>query len=591
MDTTINIPALFLLRGRNASGTEQSLWHLIDWSMVAHSVKSLQVRIAKAVEAKQWHKVKRLQWIIAHNLAAKLLAVKRVTENTGKRTPGIDRARWTTANEKLDAAQRLQLKGYKPKAVRRIYIPKSNGKKRPLGIPTLHDRAMQALHLTGLDPVSETTADANSYGFRPYRSCADAIARCFDMLCKKNSPQWILEGDIKGCFDNISHEWMLHNIPMHQHTLKQWLEAGYVDKNQWFVTTSGTPQGSIISPTLANMVLDGLEKHIDVACNIKQVGKTNRRINPHHIHYIRYADDFIVTASDEDYLKQTVLPAIQAFLTQRGLTLSDEKTQITHIEKGFDFLGQNVRKYKGKLLIKPSKKNIKTFLDKVQEVVKSLSNVKTIHLIETLTPMIRGWALYHRHIVAKETFGHIDHAITMMLWRWAKRRHGGDKNKMWIKNRYFTRNKGKDWILYDMEGETEKAEKVTLFQASSIAIKRHVKIDGKANPYAAAHETYFEKRADEKMAAKFTGRQLLEYLYIRQKGCCAFCEQRLTPETGWNTHHIEQRHLGGRNTDDNLVLLHPNCHQSVHQINFSFTKPLPRNPHGKRVIGTSVRAV
>lgn len=590
MDTSINLPALFMLTGRNASGAGQPLWHFIDWSEVIRTVKSLQVRIAKAVEAKKWHKVKRLQWIVTHNFAAKLLAVKRVTENTGKRTPGIDRVTWTTATEKLDAAQKLRLKGYKPKAVRRIYIPKSNGKKRPLGIPTLHDRAMQALHLTGLDPVSETTADANSYGFRPNRSCADAMARCFDMLCKKNSPQWILEGDIKGCFDNISHQWMLENIPLHQHTLKQWLGAGYVEKEHWFATSSGTPQGSIISPTLANMVLDGLEKHIDIACNIKHYSKTNRRINPHHIHFIRYADDFIVTASDENYLKRTVLPAIQDFLTVRGLSLSDDKTHITHIETGFDFLGQNVRKYKGKLLIKPSKKNIKTFLDKVHEVVKNLSNVRTIHLIETLTPMIRGWALYHRHIVAKETFAYIDHAITMMLWRWAKRRHSGNKKMMWLKNRYFIRNKGKDWILYDTAEDNDK-EKVTLFQASSIAIKRHVKIDSKANPYSPEYETYFEQRAAEKMAEKFTGRQLLTYLYNRQSGCCAFCEQRLTPQTGWNTHHIEQRHLGGKNSEDNLVLLHPNCHVSVHQNNFSFMKPPPRNPHGNRVIGRSVRAV
>jgi RNA-directed DNA polymerase len=590
MDTSINIPVLFMLTGRNASGAESTLWHLIDWSVVTRSVKSLQVRIAKAVEAKKWQKVRRLQWLITHNFSAKLLAVKRVTENAGKRTPGIDRVTWTSAADKLDAARKLRLKGYKPKAVRRIYIPKSNGKKRPLGIPTLHDRAMQALHLTALDPVSETTADANSYGFRPNRSCADAIARCFDMLCKKSSPQWILEGDIKGCFDNISHEWMLKNIPMHGQTLRQWLEAGYVEKGNWFATSSGTPQGSIISPTLANMVLDGLEKHIDIACNIKYVGKSNRRINPNHIHFIRYADDFIVTSSDEKYLKQTVLPAIQDFLTRRGLTLSDDKTHITHIESGFDFLGQNVRKYKGKLLIKPSKKNIKTFLDKVHEVIKNLSNVRTLHLIETLTPMIRGWALYHRHIVAKETFSHIDHAITMTLWRWAKRRHSGGKNKMWIKHRYFTRNKGRDWILFDTDEESNN-EKVILFQASSIAIKRHVKIDSKANPYSPQSELYFEKRADEKMAEKFTGRTLLNYLFTRQKGCCAFCEQRLSPQTGWNTHHIEHRHLGGKNTDDNLVLLHPNCHQSVHQINFSFTKPLPRNPHGNRVIGTSVRAV
>jgi RNA-directed DNA polymerase len=581
MDTSVAIPALYMLTGRNASGAENNLWHYVDWSAVTHSVKSLQVRLAKAVEAKRWRKVTSLQYLVNHSLASKLLAVKRVTENTGKHTAGIDGVTWTTAKDKLKAVFNLRLKKYKPQAVRRIYIPKSNGKKRPLGIPTLHDRAMQALHLLGLDPVSETTADGNSYGFRPHRSCADAIARCFDRLCQKTSPQWILEGDIKGCFDNISHDWMLKNIPMHTKTLNQWFKAGYIEKQKLFPTTSGTPQGSIISPTLANMVLDGLEQHIDTACRIKKIGKDNRRKNPHHIHFIRYADDFIVTADSPDYLEQTVLPAIQQFLSPRGLSLSMEKTHITHINDGFDFLGQNIRKYGDKLLIKPSKKNIETFLEKVHKVIKAHPTMRALNLIKTLTPMIRGWAMYHRHIVAKETFAKIDHDITMMLWRWAKRRHNhGDKTKMWIKQRYFTRKKGKDWVFFDMDEQTK--EKVTLFSAAAIPIKRHVKIDANANPYTPQYEPYFERRLELKMAEKFEGRQLLDYLYKRQEGCCTFCGQAITPQTGWQMHHIEPRHLGGKNTDDNLVLLHPNCHHSVHQINFAFTQPSPRRSYGKR---------
>ncbi|MDZ7880760.1 MAG: group II intron reverse transcriptase/maturase [Saprospiraceae bacterium] len=583
MDTSVTIPAVYMLTGRNASGAENNLWHYLDWGAVTRSVKSLQVRIAKAVEAKRWRKVKSLQYLVNHSLAAKLLAVKRVTENTGKNTAGIDGVTWTTAYDKLSAAFNLRLKGYKPKPVRRIYIPKSNGKKRPLGIPTLHDRAMQALHLLGLDPVSETTADGNSYGFRPMRSCADAIARCFDRLCQKVSPQWVLEGDIKGCFDNISHQWILENIPMHSKTLSQWLDAGYVEKQKLFPTTSGTPQGSIISPTLANMVLDGMEQYIDDACKIKKIGKDERRKNPHHIHFIRYADDFIVTGDSPVYLEKTVLPAIQNFLKPRGLTLSLEKTHITHIDKGFDFLGQNVRKYKGKMLIKPAKKNIQTFLEKVHKVIKSHPTMRAANLIKTLTPMIRGWAMYHRHIVAKETFSKIDHDITMMLWRWAKRRHNhGDKSKVWIKNKYFTRIEGKDWVFFDVDEDKKKKEKITLFYASSIPIKRHQKIDAKANPYTPQYEQYFERRLEEKMAEKFEGRQLLDYLCKRQEGNCAFCSEQITPETGWNMHHIVHKHLGGKDSDDNLVLLHPNCHHSVHQINFAFTQPLPRRPYGNR---------
>jgi RNA-directed DNA polymerase len=580
MDTNVSIPVLFMLTGRNASGAEGSLWHFINWGEVIRSVKSLQIRIAKAVKSQQWRKVRSLQWILTHNFAAKLLAVKRVTENTGKRTAGIDGKTWKTAAEKQQAAHELRFKGYRPKAVRRIYIPKSNGKKRPLGIPTMHDRAMQALHLLGLDPVSETTGDANSYGFRPNRSCADAIARAFSLLCKRNSPEWVLEGDIQGCFDNISHEWMLKNIPIHSKTLQQWLQAGFVETQHWFPTTRGTPQGSIVSPTLANMVLDGLESHLDKICEIKNRSTVFRGYNPYRIHLIRYADDFIVTSSDPQYLENVVRPAIETFLNERGLTLSQEKTQITSIEQGFNFLGQNIRKYKKTekkiLLIQPSEKNVKSFLAKVKQTIQSNSNVRTGFLIQKLNPMIRGWALYHRHIVAKQKFVDIDHAVTMMLWKWAKRRHKGRKSIRWVKNRYFTRHKGFDWTLFDINDETK--ETLCLFRAASIRIQRHVKIDSKANPYSPKDEPYFERRTDERMAAKLEGRNLLSYLYHRQKKCCPVCEQRITLLSGWNTHHIVAKHLGGKNTRDNLVLLHPNCHKSVHQNPSLWNKIIAAQP-------------
>jgi RNA-directed DNA polymerase len=570
MDTPIGIPAQYLLSGCNTSGAANMWWHYIDWRKVTHAVKSLQIRIAKAVAAGQWRKVKSLQWVASHNFASKLLAVKRVTENTGKRTSGIDGQTWLTAPAKQKAVQELRLKGYRAKAVRRIYIPKSNGKKRPLGIPTMHDRAMQALHLIGLDPVSETTGDANSYGFRPQRSCADAIERCFDLLCKKRSPQWILEGDIKGCFDNISHDWILENIPLAKKPLKEWLKSGYQEKQKLFPTTSGTPQGSIISPTIANMVLDGLEAHLDKACGIKKYGKLQYRANPHIIHFIRYADDFIVTCREENYLKERVLPAIQAFLQPRGLALSAEKTQITHIEQGFDFLGQNVRKYKGKMLIKPSKKNVHAFLEKVQGVMNKQRNVRTIELIKKLNPIIRGWAMYHRHVVSKRIFSSIDHAIFQMTWRWAKRRHSGKKNVMWVKNRYFTQIGGRDWLFFDTEEETQK--RYTLFQAASIPIKRHVKIDSKANTYLPSDEPYFEWRTQQKMADKWQGRQLSNFIYQRQRGRCAYCDELIELKTGWHIHHIVQRIHGGKDTADNLVILHPNCHKSVHLNKFSFTQ-------------------
>jgi len=555
------LPALYWAVGHSAVLTEKRAWQYINWKQVVLTVKSIQSRIVKAVRAGRWNKVKVLQGILARSHAAKLLAIRRITENSGKRTAGIDGQKWNTPKAKFNGLKELTLKGYQPKAVRRINIPKKNGKKRPLGIPTMKDRAMQALHLLTLDPVSESLADTNSYGFRPYRSCADAIARCFSMLAKPNAPVWILEGDIKGCFDNISHEWLLENIPMNREILRKWLKAGFVEKSQLFPTEKGTPQGSVISPTLANMVLDGLEMAIDKAAGVKHWGKSEakRRINPNHIHLIRYADDFVVTCSDKSLLEHKIKPAIIDFLAIRGLTLSEEKTLMTHIDTGFDFLGQNIRKYNGKLLIKPSKKNVKVFLEKVKVAIKERAAAPTIAVLQKLAPMIRGWAMYHRHIVAKQTFQLVDNQIWKMLWKWSRRRHAHKKN---CKNRYFMRYKGQDWTFFakDKDGNLK-----TIFKASDVKIQRHPKIKGRANPYRKADETYFEQRMELNMLNKLVGKRMLRYLYERQKGCCRVCQQRISAQTGWNAHHLTPKYLGGKWTAENLVLLHPVCHIQVHQ--------------------------
>ena len=366
------LPALYTMLGHSAVLTGKRAWQSIRWDRVEYLVKSIQSRIVKAVRVKRWNKVKVLQGILRRSYAARLLAIRRVTENSGKRTAGIDKQLWGTPEAKFKAVNQLRQVGYQPLAVRRIKIPKSNGKWRALGIPTMKDRAMQAVHLLALDPISETLADPNSYGFRPHRSCADAIARCFSLLAKPSAPVWILEGDIRGCFDHISHDWLLEQIPTDKKILDKWLKAGYIEKGQLFPSKEGTPQGSVVSPTLANMVLDGLELAIDKAAGVKHWGKTlpKRRINPNKIHLVRYADDFIVTCTDRQLLLTTIQPAIEVFLAQRGLSLSAEKTHLTHIDKGFDFLGQNIKKYNGKLLIKPSEKNIKVFLEKVKKAIK-----------------------------------------------------------------------------------------------------------------------------------------------------------------------------------------------------------------------------
>ncbi len=263
-------------------------WHAIDWKAVNHSVRRLQARIVKATQEKRWGKVQALHRLLTHSFSGKALAVRRVTENQGKHTPGVDKVTWNTPHTKINAVYSLRQRGYHPQPLRRIYIPKKNGKKRPLGIPCMRDRAMQALYLLALDPVAETTADPNSYGFRPQRSTADAIEQCFTALGNLHTAQWILEGDIKGCFDAISHSWLLAHIPMDKAIVKKWLKAGYMEKHVLHPTEEGTPQGGIISPVLANMTLDGLERRLR-----ERFPKTTLKGIAAKVNFVRYADDFI----------------------------------------------------------------------------------------------------------------------------------------------------------------------------------------------------------------------------------------------------------------------------------------------------------
>ena len=458
-------------------------WDSIEWKSIQKKVLRLQVRIAKAFRENRYGKAKALQRILTHSFYAKLLAVKRVTENKGAKTPGVDGVIWNTNNKKIKAVHSLRRRGYKTKPLRRIYIPKSNGKLRPLSIPVMECRAQQALHLLALEPISEVMADKNSYGFRPKRSTADAIEQCFNTLAKKTSAKWVLEGDIKSCFDKINHKWLETNTPMDIKILKKWLEAGYIDKKVLYRTQEGTPQGGLISATLLVITLRGLEEAI-----LKVVSRKDK------VNVVIYADDFIVTGTSKEVLDQKVKPVIINFLKDRGLELSLEKTRITHINEGFDFLGQNVRKYDGTLLIKPAKKGVKAFLKKIREHTRKYRSAKTANLIWILNPIIWGWANHHRHVVSKRTFNYVDCCIFKALWQWACRRHP-NKGKRWIKRKYFRNIGARHWAFASPQlTKRGKPYLLTLKEASKVQIVRHIKIRVNANPYDPLFKDYYLKR-------------------------------------------------------------------------------------------------
>jgi RNA-directed DNA polymerase len=531
-------------------------WDGINWADVQRHVRRLQTRIVKSTQAGRHNKAKALQWLLTHSFSGKALAVKRVTENKGKNTPGVDKATWTTPRAKTNAIGSLMRRGYSALPLRRVLIPKKNGKTRPLGIPVMRCRAMQALHLLALEPIAETTADVNSYGFRPERSTADAGAQCFVCLAQKAGAQWVLEADIKACFDQISHEWMLANIPTDKVILQKWLKAGYVYQNELFPTEAGTPQGGIISPVAANMTLDGLEAVL--AEKFPKAKQRGLKMN-----LVRYADDFIITGNSKEWLENEVKPAVVAFLAERGLILSPDKTKITHISEGFDFLGWNIRKYNdGKLLMKPSKANVKAHLDKIREVIKGNKTVKQANLIGLLNPILRGWANYHRHVVAKKTFARVDSDVWSMLWRWAVRRHP-NKGARWVKNRYFKAQGSRNWVFTATEKNEDGSRRtITLLKETDTPIQRHIKIKGDANPHDAKWEAYFEARWGKKMLNSPRGRAKLYRVWLRQDGLCPTCQEPLTKGTRWDTRFIVKRTDGGSDAASNLQLYHPECHRN-----------------------------
>jgi len=539
----------------SASSRDVSTWDQINWPCVHDRARGLQTRIAQATREQDWRRVKALQRFLVNSFSAKALAVKRVSENNGKRTPGVDGEVWSTPEAKWRAIQRLGSRGLRAAPLRRVYIPKRGGHKmRPLGIPTMLIRAQQALHLLGLEPVAETRADPHSYGFRRNRGTQDAIARVFSLLSGKDTAQWIFEGDIEGCFDNFGHRWLESHIAMDKKVLRGWLKAGYVESGKLFPTEAGTPQGGIASPTIANIALDGLERVL-----AERFGPYPFALQRSRVRLVRFADDFIITGSSKELLEREVKPCVEAFLAERGLELSKEKTLITHISKGFDFLGQNVRKYDGKLLIKPSAKNVKAFLAGVRETIRGNRATKQATLIALLNPKIRGWANYHRHIVSKETYGKVDSHIKIALWRWARRRHP-NKSSGWVRRKYF-RSLGhrKSVFATSPREQIGGPGMLRLLSASDTRIVRHVGVKADANPFDPAWRPYFAERESTRMLERLRGRGFPKQLWQQQHGQCPGCGQLLLEEDRWLIRPVVPFSVGGTRSLTNLKMLHSTC--------------------------------
>lgn len=553
-----------------ASSGEATSWHQINWEKAYRFVRKTQLKIAQATIASDWRRVFRLQRLLAHSFYGRCMAVKRVTENRGRKTPGVDGETWSTPTAKWNAVKRLSLKrGYRPKPLKRVWIPKpGKQEKRPLGIPTMLDRAMQALYLQGLEPVVESTSDPKSYGFRPDRSTADAMVELFHLLAPAVAPVWILEGDIKGFFDNINHEWLCRNVPMNKSVLNKWLKAGVIDKHQFAETKAGTPQGGIISPCLANATLNGLETQLK-AYFAQTIGKTkSKKLG---LQVVRYADDFVITAYSKELLENEVKPWVEEFLSVRGVQLSQEKTRITHINTGFDFLGWNFRKYvpkspyrKAKLFIKPSKKNAQAFYQKVAAIIKNSGALTQEALIGQLNPVLRGWAEYHSPVVAKQTFSKLEHLIFWRIWRWAKHRHP-NKSLEWIRKRYFKSIGGQNWVFaqaYKLQSGEVRYRR--LYGLASTPIVRHKRLPTDYHPYDAEHEEKWEALRVQRMRHKLRYRKEVWSIFARQLGLCAYCGGGISMQSGWHDHHIVRRVDGGSDRKDNRALLHPNCHALVH---------------------------
>jgi RNA-directed DNA polymerase len=537
-------------------------WHKINWKHAFVYVSRIQEELTTAYKDSQ--KVQELQRQLVQSFEARALAVRRVCNSSGSKTPGIDRIVFDTPLSRFEAILQLgeiikEPNSYKASPVRRIYLPKpGTNEKRPLGIPTMIDRALQATYHLAIDPVVEANSDRYSYGFRKGRSAQDAIVRVRTLLDKPSSPRYVLDGDIEKCFDKISHRFLMANTPIcDKHILKQWLESGVLEDGIFSSTLEGTPQGGVISPLLCNIALNGFEGAISEAAELH---RKTKRWQP-KVNVVRYADDFLVTARSSQILEEIKL-AIERFLAVRGLRLKETKTRIVNVREGFNFLGFRLERVKATLEANrkqrtvfrtlPTKRNEESLIRRIKEQIDKYRNSGTMDdLIININPLLRGWAEYYRiSSHSRESFERIGSYIWKKMWITLRKKHT-KRNREWILKTYIHPLHNYQWRI---GVSTERV----IFEIASVVIYKMPPLKSDLNPYIIANSESIEKRKQNKLAAKFRAE-----VYRKWKHRCSYCETSLYNDESIELHHLIPRSEGGKYTLENIAPMHKTCHQSI----------------------------
>ncbi len=458
-------------------------WNLIPWDFIKKSIRKLRQRIFRATCEQKWNVVRSLMKLMLRSYFNLLVSVRKVTqENKGKKTAGVDQQVALTPKARMALVRSMgRYTVWKAKPTRRIYIPKPGkpGENRPLGIPTTRNRIAQTIVKNALEPCWEAQFEPNSYGFRPGRSIHDAIEHCWNYLKGNSRRPWILDADLKSAFDQISHEHILKAIgPLPGHELiRAWLKAGYVEADFFHTTDSGVPQGGVISPLLLNVALHGLQQKLGLTYGC-----------------VVYADDLIVCASTREQIEAAKL-TIEEWLQPRGLTLHPEKTRIVHINDGFNFLSFNIRKYKGKCLVKPQKEKVLAFLAKLRLWLNKHKQAAAENVIRHFNKILPGWSNHYSHAVSKQVLSYVANQIWMMLRKWCLRRHP-KKGKHWVAKKYFGKHGNANWIFQAHDGK----KTIYLFDVGSVKIERHIKVKGAASPDNPSLRDYWQNRELQRKA-------------------------------------------------------------------------------------------